>query len=72
MNRSKKAAFFAVNSLKKMIVFENLDKLPGEITLSKKLGVSRVVVREAIRILEYEGITRTVHGSGTYVIKKVV
>ncbi|HEW91471.1 MAG TPA: GntR family transcriptional regulator, partial [Thermotogaceae bacterium] len=55
MNRSKKAAFFAVNSLKKMIVFENLDKLPGEITLSKKLGVSRVVVREAIRILEYEG-----------------
>lgn len=70
MNRSRGIAFQVVNNIKKMIVFENLDKLPGEITLSKKLGVSRVVVREAIRILEYEGITRTVHGSGTYVIKK--
>lgn len=52
-----------------MILENNLEKIPGEIELSKKLGVSRTVIREAIRILEYEGNVKTRRGSGTYVLK---
>ncbi len=70
MVKNKRTASNVVNEIKKMIVSDNLERLPGEMSLSEKLGVSRATIREAIRILEYEGITRTLHGSGTFVIKR--
>jgi len=56
--------------IKKMILEENIEKLPGENKLAENFNVSRTIVREALRLLELEGITKTIHGSGTYVIKK--
>lgn len=70
MKTKRRTAMDIVNKLKKMIVLEALDRLPGELELSERLGVSRAVVREALRVLEYEGITRTIHGSGTFVLKR--
>jgi GntR family transcriptional repressor for pyruvate dehydrogenase complex len=67
--KTKRTSINIVNSLKKMIVSEDLKKLPGEIELSKEFNVSRTVIREALKILEYEGIIRIVHGSGSFVIK---
>jgi len=42
-------------------------KLPSERALSAKLAVSRPVLREALRILEIQGIVRIRQGSGIYV-----
>lgn len=43
------------------------DQLPSERDLAEKFGVSRVVIREAIRTLEARGVIEVRHGSGTYV-----
>jgi DNA-binding FadR family transcriptional regulator len=39
-------------------------RLPSEIELGESLGVSRAVVREALKRLQRTGLIRTVHGSG--------
>ena len=44
------------------------DRLPPERTLSERLGVSRVTVREALRILQGEGVLITRRGSGGTVV----
>ena len=43
------------------------ERLPTEATLMEELGVGRSTLREAVRILEREGLVRTRQGSGTYV-----
>lgn len=43
------------------------DKLPSERELAELFGVSRVPVREALKILEYLGCIRKVRGGGFYV-----
>jgi GntR family transcriptional repressor for pyruvate dehydrogenase complex len=43
------------------------DKLPGERELAERMGVSRTVVREAIRALSVRGLVRVKSGCGTYV-----
>src|SRR5947209_6417913 len=43
------------------------DRLPTERVLSQQLGVSRTVVREAVKMLAALGIVRTHQGSGLYV-----
>ena len=48
---------------------ENLDKLPSEQEMANMLGVSRSTVREALRILEREGIIYSRHGVGTFIVK---
>jgi len=48
---------------------EVMTKLPSEHELSDKLGVSRNTIREALKILENEGIVSTRHGVGTFVIR---
>src|SRR5689334_20832217 len=39
-------------------------RLPSELELGDALGVSRAVVREALKRLQRTGLIRTVHGSG--------
>ena len=38
------------------------DQLPDEPGLAERFGVSRLAVREALRVLEFEGIVRVAHG----------
>jgi GntR family transcriptional repressor for pyruvate dehydrogenase complex len=48
-------------------VFSPGDRLPGEIELSKKFGVSRTAIREALRMLSGSGLVEIRKGSGVYV-----
>lgn len=48
-------------------VFRPGDKLPPEQELEKQLSVSRSSIREALRVLEYEGLVEVRRGSGTYI-----
>src|SRR5215472_13188563 len=47
------------------------DRLPTEHELSEQLGVSRTVVREAVKVLVATGLVYTRRGSGLYVDNKV-
>lgn len=47
--------------------FTKGDKLPSERLLAERLTVSRVAVREAMKVLEAVGKVEIIHGSGTYV-----
>jgi GntR family transcriptional regulator len=42
------------------------ERLPSEIELSQKLGISRPTLREAMRLLEEEGTVIRRHGVGTF------
>ena len=50
-------------------VFEVGDQLPGERELAIQFGVSRVVVREAMRTLEATGVVEVRRGSGTFITR---
>ena len=56
--------------LQQLITAESLrpgDKLPGERELAERMGVSRTVVREAIRALSVRGLVKVKSGCGTYI-----
>ncbi|MFI6324383.1 FadR/GntR family transcriptional regulator [Nonomuraea sp. NPDC050556] len=44
------------------------DKIPTELQLAAALGVSRLSVREAVRVLVHSGLLATRQGDGTYVV----
>lgn len=44
-------------------------RLPSEAQLAEKYGVSRPIIREALRSLQTLGLTQTRTGSGTYILK---
>lgn len=59
-----------VEDLKKNIINGILrpgDKLPTERELAEEYGVSRLPVREALRVLREIGLLETKHGKGTYI-----
>lgn len=47
--------------------YEVGDKLPSEMVLAERFGVSRSSIREAVKLLEAEGLVHVVHGVGTIV-----
>ena len=47
--------------------FQPGDKLPNEMELAQELGISRVTLREAIRVLCTRGIVEIQRGRGTFV-----
>jgi GntR family transcriptional repressor for pyruvate dehydrogenase complex len=58
------------DQLQELIVADSLrpgDKLPSERVLAGRMGVSRTVIREAIRVLSDRGLVKVKSGCGTYV-----
>ncbi len=49
--------------------FSKEEKLPSETKLRDNLGVSRTTVREAVGILERDGLVNRVHGVGTIITR---
>lgn len=44
------------------------DKLPSEERLTEEFGVSRPTLREALKVLEQDGVIRTEHGRGRFIM----
>ena len=65
----------AVEEITNMIVtqrrFRPGDKLPNELDLATELGISRITLREAIRVLCTRGLLEVRRGRGTFVISGV-
>jgi len=62
-------------ALKEAITSANIYAVPGEIRLderrlSQDLGVSRTPIREAMTVLEQEGLVRTLPRRGSFVVRK--
>lgn len=49
--------------------FKKGDRLPGENVLAKKMGVSRGSLRQALLILQEDGIINNIQGKGNFVAK---
>lgn len=52
--------------------FSAVDRLPSEVELAEKLGVSRTVIRDALSDLEREGLIERVRGIGTVINREIV
>ncbi len=60
----------AVEQIREIIlsgIFAPEEKLPSEQELSKQLNISRSSIREALRVLETEGLIEVRRGAGTFV-----
>jgi GntR family transcriptional regulator len=63
-----------MRDLKEQIIAGKLgpgEQLPSEAEFTKRLKVSRVVVRRALKILDDQGLIRRVKGKGSFVSEKV-
>lgn len=62
----------AVREITDMILvqrrFHPGDKLPNELELAEELGISRITLREAIRVLRTKGLLEIQRGRGTFVL----
>jgi GntR family transcriptional repressor for pyruvate dehydrogenase complex len=71
--RRLKVADSVAEQLESMIVrgdFAPGDKLPPERALAEQFGVGRSSMREAIRVVEANGMLRTDHGVGVFVVSR--
>ena len=71
VNRGRNLPELVATSLRDAIADGSLPssgKLPSEPALAAMLGVSRATLREAITLLEAEGLVDRRHGSGTYLL----
>ena len=60
-----------VDQIKKQIndhTWQENDPLPSGRSLSKELKISALTVKKAYDFLETEGLTKTIHGKGTFVL----
>lgn len=71
--KEKEFKFLTVyNQLFKMInegSFPEGSRLPSEPDLSKLLGVSRTTLRQALSLLQDDGVVKNIRGKGNYIIK---
>ena len=61
---------YVIDNIKGMMIRGELkqgEKIPSERELAERFNVSRVPIREALKILEYMGILDSTQGDGTYV-----
>ena len=60
-----------IDQIKKQIndhTLQENDPLPSVRSLSKELKISALTVKKAYDFLETEGLTKTIHGKGTFVL----
>ncbi|WP_277682398.1 FadR/GntR family transcriptional regulator [Saccharomonospora azurea] len=60
-----------IERLREYVALERLragDRLPAERDLAQRLGVSRASVKQAIVVLEVQGLVETRHGGGSYLL----
>jgi len=70
VNRSVPLYYQLANVLTEKILSRELhagDRLPTEVELVEQYGISRITVRQALRLLEEEGLIRREVGRGTFV-----
>ncbi|MEF9853571.1 MAG: GntR family transcriptional regulator [Hydrogenoanaerobacterium sp.] len=53
-------------------IFCKSEKLPSEVELAERLGVSRTVIRDALSDIEREGFVERVRGIGTVICRNIV
>ena len=51
-------------------IYQAGNKLPSELELQEQFQVSRQTVRNALELLERQGLVRSRQGSGTYVVDR--
>jgi len=69
LRQTKSVGLQARDAVVEMILRDNMkvgDKLPSETELSQAFDISRPMLREALRLLEQEGLVRTEHGRGRF------
>ena len=70
MEKTKKAYEIVIDNIKEQIMNQELvlgQGLPPEREISEKLGVSRISVREALKILTVMGVVSSRQGAGNYI-----
>lgn len=69
IKKSRRLAALAAEKLREMILTDELKagEPLGEVSLAEELAMSRTPVREAITLLEGEGLVRVVPGKGAFV-----
>lgn len=71
LDRSKKARYVtAYEQLHEMILkgdFSETGKLPTEPKLAQMLGVSRMTLRQALVLLNEDGLVKNIHGKGNFI-----
>ena len=75
MGKNKRLSDDVAETIMSMIKVEKKynpgDKLPNELQLSEELGVSRITLREAIRILVARNVLEIKRGKGTFIKRRL-